>query len=91
MLLRLAKETASRNLRGMLTSEFSRVSPNVATEICQVAGVKPEARPSRLTGAQVELLFQAIPKVRILAPPTACLSPIGEELLGRGLEQRIEP
>ena len=91
VLLRLAKETASRNVRGMLTSEFSRVSPNVATEICQVAGIKPEARPSRLSGAQVELLFQAIPKVRILAPPTSCLSPIGEELLGRGLEQRIEP
>jgi DNA topoisomerase-6 subunit B len=91
VLLRLAKETGSRNVRGMLTSEFSRVSPNVATEICQVAGIKPEARPSRLSGAQVELLFQAIPKVRILAPPTSCLSPIGEELLGRGLEQRIQP
>jgi DNA topoisomerase-6 subunit B len=91
VLLRLAKETGSRNVRGMLNSEFSRVSPNVATEICQVAGIKPEARPSRLSGAQVELLFQAIPKVRILAPPTSCLSPIGEELLGRGLEQRVEP
>jgi DNA topoisomerase-6 subunit B len=91
VLLRLAKETGSRNVRGMLTSEFSRVSPNVATEICQVAGIKPESRPSRLSGAQVELLFQAIPKVRILAPPTSCLSPIGEELLGRGLEQRIQP
>jgi DNA topoisomerase-6 subunit B len=91
VLLRLAKETGARNVRGMLTSEFSRVSPNVATEICQVAGIKPEARPSRLGGAQVELLFQAIPKVRILAPPTSCLSPIGEELLGRGLQQRIQP
>jgi len=91
ILLRLAKETASRNVRSMLTTEFSRVSPNVATEICQVAGVKPEARPSRLSGAQVELLFQAIPKVRILAPPTSCLSPIGEELLGHGLQQRIQP
>jgi DNA topoisomerase-6 subunit B len=89
VLLRLAKETKARNLRGMLTSEFSRVSHAVATEICQVAGIKPESRPSRLSGAQVELLFQAIPKVRILAPPTACLSPIGEELLTRGLEERI--
>ena len=91
VLLRLSKETSARNVRSMLTSEFSRVSPNVATEICQVAGIKPEARPSRLSGAQVELLFQAIPKVRILAPPTSCLSPIGEELLGRGLQQRVAP
>ena len=91
VLLRLVKDTEARNLRGMLSSEFSRVSPAVATEICRVAGLNPDARPSRLSGAQVELLFQAIPKVRILAPPTACLSPIGEELLGRGLEQRMHP
>jgi DNA topoisomerase-6 subunit B len=38
----------------------------------------------------VELLFQAIPRVKIMAPPTACLSPVGEELLQRCLEMRIE-
>jgi DNA topoisomerase-6 subunit B len=89
ILLRLLKETRSRNLRSTLTSEFSRVSQAVATEICQVAGLKPEAKPSRLSGAQVELLFKAIPRVRILSPPTSCLSPIGEELLVHGLDQRV--
>jgi len=89
LLLRMMKETSSRNLRGMLTTEFSRVSPAVADQICGVAGVKPESRPSRLSGAQVELVFHAIPKVKIMAPPTACLAPIGEELLNRGLEQRV--
>ena len=63
----------------------------MAAEICRTAGLGPDARPSRLSGAQVELLFQAIPRVRILAPPTSCLSPIGEELLGKGLEQRLAP
>ena len=37
----------------------------------------------------MELLFRAIPQVKILAPPTACLSPIGEDLLEAGLTQRI--
>src|SRR6185295_6169294 len=36
------------------------------------------------------LLFRAIPKVRIMAPPTACLSPIGEELLEKGLHERVQ-
>jgi DNA topoisomerase-6 subunit B len=90
MLLRMVKETKSRNLRGMLTSEFSRVSPAVADQICETAGVKPTTRPSRLSGAQVELLYHAIPKVKIMAPPTACLSPIGEELLGHCLMERLE-
>ncbi len=89
ILLRMMKETKARNLRAALRQDFSRVSPAVAEEICRVAGVPPEARPQRLSSAQVELLFHAIPKVRILAPPTACLSPIGEDLLRRGLEARV--
>jgi DNA topoisomerase-6 subunit B len=36
------------------------------------------------------LLFRAIPKVKIMAPPTACLSPVGEELLAEGLEKRLD-
>ena len=30
------------------------------------------------------------PEVKIMAPPTACLSPIGDELLLDGLKARIE-
>lgn len=89
ILIRMMKETNARNLRAALRQDFSRVSAAVAEEICRVAGVAPEARPQRLSSAQVELLFRAIPKVRILAPPTACLSPIGEDLLRRGLEARV--
>jgi len=51
--------------------------------------VGPETRPRRLNNGQIELLFRAIPRVKIMAPPTACLSPIGEDLLQRGLEARV--
>jgi DNA topoisomerase-6 subunit B len=87
--LRMVKDTASRNVRGLLTGDFSRVSSSVADRICETAGVSPTANPRRLGAAQVELLFRAIPKVKIMAPPTACLSPVGEKLLERGLEQRF--
>jgi len=90
ILLRMLKETQARNVRGALSGDFTRVSPAVADEICKVAGVRPEADPKRLSTSQVELLFRAIPKVRIMAPPTACLSPIGDALLQRGLESRVE-
>jgi DNA topoisomerase-6 subunit B len=90
VLLRMMKESRARNVRGMLTTEFSRVTPGVVGKICELAGVSPTAKPRRLTSAQVELLFQAIPRVKIMAPPTACLSPVGEELLQRCLEMRIE-
>jgi DNA topoisomerase-6 subunit B len=90
ILLRMMKETSARNVKGMLTTEFSRVSPAVAEAICARAKVSATTRPSRLSGDQVERIFQAIPQVRIMAPPTACLSPIGEELLQNGLEQGVE-
>jgi DNA topoisomerase-6 subunit B len=89
-LIQIMRESKQRTGKGTLTTEFSRVSGNVAEQICDVAGVRPEASPRRLATAQVELLFRAIPKVRIMAPPTSCLSPIGEELLQRGLEARIQ-
>jgi len=90
ILMRMMKDTKARNLSGMLSSEFSRVSTNVAHQICDVAGVSHKARPKRLTGAQIELLFKAIPKVKIMAPPTSCLSPIGEELFREGVTDRLD-
>ncbi len=89
ILLRMMKDTASRNVVAMLSNDFSRVSPAVAGQICVAAGVKGDVDPRRLSVAQVELIFRAIPKVKIMAPPTACLSPIGEELLTRGLQTRL--
>ena len=89
ILLQMLQQTKARNLRGALMSDFSRVGPTVAEQICRVAGLRPEARPRSLAAGQVELLFQAIPKVKIMAPPTACLSPIGEDLLRKGLEERL--
>ena len=89
ILLRMLKETSARNLRGMLATDFSRVSAAVAGEICVAAGLRPESDPRRLSVAQAELMFRAIPKVKIMAPPTACLSPIGEALLEKGLQARV--
>ncbi len=89
ILLRMMKDTSSRSIATMLSSDFSRVSSAVAGEICRTAGVKSDADPRRVSAAQVELIFRAIPKVKIMAPPTACLSPIGEELLAKGLQARV--
>jgi DNA topoisomerase-6 subunit B len=89
ILLRMLKDTGSRHVAAMLANDFSRVSAAVAEEICRVAGVKSEADPRRVSVAQAELIFRAIPKVKIMAPPTACLSPIGEELLAKGLQTRV--
>jgi DNA topoisomerase-6 subunit B len=89
ILLRVMKETKSRSVAGALQADFSRVSAKVAGEICQAAGVNPNGRPHALTPAEVERIFKSIPKVKIMSPPTNCLSPIGEALIEGGLRKAV--
>jgi DNA topoisomerase-6 subunit B len=89
-LLKILRDSSSRHLAEALVANFSRVSPQVAAEICARAKVSPKANPRTLDTRAVELLYRAIPHVKILAPPTNCLVPIGAELIERALRQRIK-
>ena len=89
VLIKMMKETRSRNLRGALQADFSRVSGKVADEIATVAGLRLTARPRSLKPEEVERLHKTIPKVKIMNPPTNCLSPIGQELIETGLGKMI--
>jgi len=91
ILMRMMKESRGRSVAGALQSDFSRVSAKVAMEICEAAGLGPgtKTKPGRLTPAEVERLFKAIPKVRIMSPPTNCLSPIGAEMIEGGMKKSI--
>src|SRR6266571_4477700 len=85
-LLGMAKETKSYKLSAFLEEEFSRISSRVAKEICDNAGVDPDMRPKAMSLEQAKAIVDAIPGVKIMAPPTDCLSPIGERLIKRGLK-----
>ncbi len=89
MLMAMLKETRGRNLRGAMMRDFSRVSERVALAICEVAKLSPSARPKKLAPAQVEALHKAMGVIKIMNPPTSCVVPIGEELLGASLEKGI--
>jgi len=88
--IKMIHETKARTLRQFLTSEFSRVSPRIAEQIAEGAGLKADYKVSSLTPSQIELLYQAIPKVKIMAPPSNCLSPIGEDLILSALKRQFK-
>jgi len=90
ILLKMMKATSARNLNSFLTNDFSRVSSSIAAEISKLAGFSGDEKPSELSLQDAEKLFQAIPKVKIMAPPTNCLSPIGEEQLIEGLKKEVQ-
>ena len=89
-LIAMLHETRGRSVKGALQADFSRVSEKVAEEICQVAGVNPNARPHKMDVQQVEALFHAISKVKIMNPPTNCVVPIGEALILEGLKKAVQ-
>ncbi len=89
VLIRMMKVTASKTIQHFFTHEFSRVSSNVAKEICDKAGIPVTAKPHSFGHAEADKLFQAIKKTKIMAPSTNCLSPITEEILTKGLKKEI--
>jgi len=90
MLLKMLHDTSNHTLAGFLSGDFSRVSPNVAEEIGKAAGLSPRARPRDLHGQAAESLYKAIQATKLMAPPTNCLSPIGEQAILAGLYQQIK-
>ena len=88
-LLSMLKFTESRTLQSFLTSEFSRVGPGTAKQICGNAALLPNTKPVDITREMAEKLVQGIEKTKIIAPPTDCISPIGEDLLEKGLRKEI--
>jgi len=89
MLLRMLHDTASHSLAGFLASDFSRVSPAVAQEICKTARLSPDARPRNIHGDDAEALYKAIQTTKIMAPPSNSISPIGEKAILHGLYKQI--
>src|SRR5436309_6733209 len=90
MLLKMLQDTKSHWLSGFLAGDFSRVSPHLAEEICKTAGLSPRARPRDVLGQTAENLYKTIQSTKIMAPPTNCLSPIGEQAILSGLYQQIK-
>ena len=89
VLMQAFRDTRARNVRGCLMNDFSRVSARIADEICSKANVPSSRRPSEVTREEAERLHVAIGKTKIMAPPTDCIAPIGEELIQKALEAEV--
>ncbi|MBN2459121.1 DNA topoisomerase VI subunit B [Candidatus Woesearchaeota archaeon] len=89
MLLKMMANTDNRTMQAFLTSEFSRVGPGTAKEICEKAFVPPNTNPKKITRDEAEKLIGAIKETRIISPPTDCISPLGEEAFEKGLRKEV--
>ena len=87
-LMLMARESKSRDVRGFLQSTFSRVSAQAASDILsKVSWGNKVVRPRALgdNRGMAEDLHKAIAATRLMSPPTNTLSPIGDDLMRKGL------
>ncbi|MDD2615027.1 MAG: DNA topoisomerase VI subunit B [Methanosarcina sp.] len=86
-LMKMLHYTERQKLAPFLRYSFCKIGLFTADEVCKAAGLDPETDPKSLGRHEARKLIEAFEKVKIMAPPTDCLSPIGEELIYRGLEK----
>ncbi len=85
-LVNMVRSTKTYRLTSFLTTEFSRVSQRIAEKICKLAYLPEDMRPQDMTLSEAHRILDAFKKVKLMAPPTDCLSPIGETLIKKGLK-----
>jgi DNA topoisomerase-6 subunit B len=90
VLFKMARETESRTMCDFLHSEFSRVSQPVASEILKKAKLSVRMRPHDISIKDAEKLHEIINSTKLMAPPTDCIGPIGEEKLIDGLKRVVD-
>ncbi len=89
VLMTMLKSTEARTLQAFLTQEFSRVGAGTAKQICENSALLTNTKPKKVNREMTEKLYGGINKTKIISPPTDCISPIGEELLEKGLRKEI--
>jgi DNA topoisomerase-6 subunit B len=88
-LIKMLQSTEKPKLSTFLNTEFARVGGYTADNICKEANIDPSIKPHDLAHdiIAVKRLLDAFQKIKVMAPPKDCLSPITEELLKKGVVQ----
>ena len=89
-LQRMLKEADERKLTYYLRHNFSGVSMRAAKEILSKAELEEGRTPVRIKVDEAQTLLDCFQEVKLLAPPTDCLSPIEEILIKKGLSKAID-
>ena len=84
-MMKMLKDTSSKQIGAFLQTEFSRVSPRIAKTVCEKSGITPRTWISALDPTGVERLYRVLQATKLRAPGTDCLAPMGAEAILSGL------
>lgn len=97
-LQRMCTESTDSRMTVFLRNNFSGVSSRAAKELLAAAEIEEKAKPKLLKADHYRALLEAFQgermlnnkPVKLLNPPTNCLSPIEELLIKKGLSKTID-
>jgi DNA topoisomerase-6 subunit B len=89
-LQRMLKGSEERKMTSFLRHNFSGVSMRAAREILAAAGLDEGRSPKRISADDAQEMISAFRNVKLLSPPTDCLSPIEDLLIKKGLSKAID-
>lgn len=87
---RMLSTTRAKNIISFLKGDFSRVGKISAEQICKLAKIEFSRKPHLLSNEDINRLYKAIQMVKLIAPPTNCLSPLKDNLIIEGLKKEVE-
>ncbi|MEN6307591.1 MAG: DNA topoisomerase VI subunit B [Anaerohalosphaeraceae bacterium] len=90
VLFKMARQTESKTMREFLRSDFSRISQAIAEDLLKKSKLSVNMKPWDLTIKDAERLHGVINSIKLMAPPTDCIGPIGEEKLVDGLKRVVD-
>ncbi len=90
VLIRMLKGSKTKNLQSFLTTEFCRIGSGTAKEIITKALLNVNDKPQNLMHDQAEKLYKSMQEAKVIAPPTDCLSPIGENDFLKSVQTEIK-
>ena len=97
-LQRMCRESTDSRMTVFLRQNFSGVSMRAAKELCEAAELEVSLKPKSMKPDDVRALLEAFQgermvkgkPIKLLSPPTNCLSPIEEMLIKKGLSKTID-
>ncbi len=87
---RLLRDSTERKMSGFLRHTFSGVPMRAMKETLAHAGVEASTTPSEISPDEAQRILNAFNTVRLMAPPTDCLSPIEDLLIKKGLSKAVD-
>ncbi|HII63765.1 MAG TPA: DNA topoisomerase VI subunit B, partial [Candidatus Poseidoniaceae archaeon] len=97
-LQRMLRESKDSRMTTFFRHNFSGVSARASKEICEAAEISEKEKPTKIKPDEIRSILEVFQgekllngkPVKLLSPPTNCLSPIEELLIKKGLSKTID-